>query len=153
MLGNYGNLELTIIAARDGTIVNVRISKASKAKIFDEPTRTWVEKKWKMPPAKTGEPELRTFIAPIEFPKGEKPPGGKYPDPPYPQRALAAHEQGRAMLAIKVGEDGIVESAKVLLSSGHESLDKSTVEWVQKKWVFPAGKQRYIYWMVTYQMR
>jgi hypothetical protein len=66
-LGQYANLELTITANRDGSLHKVVISKKSKAGLYDEYTRSWVEKRWKMPPAKPGEPDLRKFIAPIVY--------------------------------------------------------------------------------------
>src|SRR5947209_11181335 len=46
-VGAYGNLELTISVDRAGSVRSVSISKPSKAKLYDQHSRVWVEKKWK----------------------------------------------------------------------------------------------------------
>ena len=43
-LGKYVDLELTITANRDGSLQKVVISKRSQARLYDEYTRSWVEK-------------------------------------------------------------------------------------------------------------
>jgi len=152
LLGDFANLELTISADRAGLIQKVEISKPSQAKIFDEPTRAWVEKHWKMPPAQASEPDSRVFIAPIVYPKGHTPEGGKYPAPEYPFNLMRDRVQGLVVLEIGVNESGHIESATVLLSTGSKVLGEHTRDWVLKHWVFPPGR-RAVIWRCEYQMR
>ncbi len=151
LLASYSSLELRITAARDGSIQKVAISKPSQARLYDEPTRAWVEKHWKMPAARPEEPDLRDFIAPIVYPKSNFKPGGYQPPPPYPHDLLVGRVSGFVILEILVATSGKVESARAVASSGNKHLDKYTVDWVLKKWSFPAGqKPRWIQWPVSY---
>ena len=150
-LGDYGDCELTIKAWRDGTIQQVTISKPSTGKVYDEHIRSWVANKWKMPPASNSEPDLRSFIAPITFrTKSQWPAGGKFPPPPYPDLALKAHQEAIITVAMVVAEDGQIESAEVIGGSKITAFDKHTVDWVKRKWRFPPGNQRQVYWSVAY---
>ena len=154
LLGDFANVELSISADRAGLIRKVEISKPSKAKILDEYTRAWVEKHWKMPPAKASDPDARKFIAPIVYPKGVKPAGGKYPAPNYPPSMMQRHIQGLVVLEMEVAESGHIDSAKVLLSSGSKVLDDHTRSWVLNHWVFPVfppGK-KLILWCCEYRI-
>jgi TonB family protein len=151
-LGQYANLELTITANRDGSLQRVVISKKSQARLYDEYTRSWVEKYWKMPLAKPGEPDVRRFIAPIVYPKNKMPPGGRYPPPNYPASYMANHVEGLLIIEMVVAPSGEIESARTILSSGHKGLDAHTEEWVRKRWRFPAGEKRTFHWPVAYLM-
>ena len=151
LLSEYASLELKLTAARDGSIQQVIVSKPSRAKLYDEYTRDWVAKHWKMPAAKADGPELREFIAPIVYPKASRPPGGYYPPPDYPVRFIQERVTGLVIVEIKVAPSGQIESAVTISSSGHKPLDDYTTNWVQKKWKFPpSGKARRIFWPVTY---
>jgi TonB family protein len=151
LLSEYAALELKITAAPDGSIQQVIVSKPSRAKLYDEYTRDWVAKHWKMPAAKADEPELREFIAPIVYPKATRPPDGYYPPPNYPARFIEERVTGLVIVEIKVAPSGQIESAVTISSSGHKQLDDYTTNWVQKKWKFPpSGKPRRIFWPVTY---
>jgi TonB family protein len=140
-LGEYAALELTINAHRDGTLESVVVSKPSRAKLYDEYTRNWVETHWKMPPAKADDPDLRKFIAPIVYPH-KAPPGGKYPPPPYPGMFMEQHIQGLVLVGIDVSSGGKVEEARILISSRNKRLDNYTMDWVKSHWTFPSGLER-----------
>jgi TonB family protein len=152
-LSDYAALELTITADRDGCVQKVVISKPSRAKLYDEYTRNWVEKHWKMPAAKPGEPELRKFVAPIVYPKPRKPPGAYCPPPSYPTAYERDRVEGLVIVEFRVGPSGKVETARTTLSSGHKGLDAYTVDWVLRKWKFAPGEVRSYYWPVAYLMR
>jgi TonB family protein len=152
-LADYSKLELTITADRDGRVLKVVISKPSQAKLYDDYTRKWVETHWKMPVAKSGEPETRRFIAPIVYPKVKAPPGGYYPAPDYPLSYMQSRTEGLVIVEMTVAPSGKVESARAILSSGHKGLDDHTVQWVLKKWRFPPGEARDLLWPVSYIMR
>ncbi len=140
-LGEYAALELTINAHPDGSLGSVVVSKPSRAKLYDEYTRNWVETHWKMPSAKADDPDLRRFIAPIVYPH-KAPPGGKYPAPPYPGMFMEQHIQGLVLLGIDVSPEGKVEEARILISSGNKRLDNYTMDWVKSHWAFPSGPER-----------
>jgi TonB family protein len=151
-LGQYANLELTITANRDGSLEKVLISKKSRARLYDEYTRDWVEKHWRMPAAKAGEPDLRKFIAPIVYPKAEWP-AGHYPRPSYPAEYLRNHIEGIVIIEFRVAPSGEIKSTRTLLSSGHKGLDTYTEQWVRKEWKFPPGEERCYYWPVAYVLK
>lgn len=152
-LGQYANLELTLTANRDGSLQKVIISKQSRARLYDEYTRSWVEKHWKMPPAKPDDPEVRKFIAPIVYPKKELPPGGRFPPPNYPAALMRQHIQGLVIIEILVAPSGEVESTRTIVSSGHKDLDAHSEQWVHKHWKFPAGEKCTVYWPVVYKIQ
>jgi TonB family protein len=155
-LGPYAGLELTITANRAGSLQKVVISKKSRARLYDEYTRDWVEKHWRMPVAKPGEPDLRKFIAPIVYPKYDRPPGGHYPPPNYPADSLQKHVEGLVIIEIKVDPSGEIKSTRTLLSSGNKGLDTHTEQWVLKQWKFPKfsrGEERVCYWPVAYLIK
>jgi TonB family protein len=151
-LGQYAALELNITAGPDGSVQKVIVSKPSQARLYDEYTRKWVEQHWKMPPAKPGEPPVRSFIAPIVYPKRKFPDGGRYPPPYYPRQYLTAHIEGLVIVEMNVDASGRVESTRIVRSSGHEGLDEYTTDWVRKYWRFPTGEQRQYEWPVAYLM-
>jgi len=149
-LSQYANLELTITATRDGSVQKVVISKKSRAQLYDEYTRKWVEKHWKMPPAKAGEPDLRKFIAPIVYPKGQPVPGGHFPDPDYPVTYIRNGIEGLVIIEMRIAPSGEIVDVRTIRSSGHRTLDEHTVRWVRKKWKFPPGEERLYHWPVAY---
>ena|SRR5215472_13851813 len=150
LLGPYAGLELTISARRDGSIQDVIISRPSQAKLYDEYTRKWVEEHWKMPSAKSGDPELRKFVAPIIYPKAKLPDGGDYPPPDYPEALFKAHVQGFLVIEMTIAASGTIEKTHVALSSGNQKLDDHTANWILTKWKFPPGERRLFYWPFTY---
>jgi len=152
LLGDLANLDLLITADRAGQIQKVSISKPSKAKVFDERTRRWVQEHWKMPPAKSNQPDTRQFLAPIVYPKANWPKGGKYPPPKYPESALRQHIQGAVGLRIDVDETGHVKATDLVVSSGSPLLDENTQSWVQTQWKFPPGQSRLVLWVCIYEM-
>jgi TonB family protein len=146
-------MELLITADPAGVIQKVEIAKPSKAKILDEYTRDWVEKHWKMPPSKTSALGLRKFSAPIVYPKGFRPMGGKFPDPPYPTYLMRQGVQGLIVLEIVVAQSGHIDDVKVLLSSDSKTLDEQTRSWVLKHWEFPPGSAETYYWHCEFRLR
>jgi len=152
LLGPYSGMELTITARRDGSIQEVVISQPSQAKLYDEYTRKWVEKHWKMPGAKLDDPELRKFVAPIVYPKAQLPAGGDYPPPEYPEALMRAHVQGFLVIEMTIAASGTIEKARVALSSGNKKLDDHTANWILAKWKFPPGERRLFYWPFTYSL-
>src|SRR6185436_19763067 len=99
-LGEFAALELTITAARDGSVQKVVVSKPSRSKLYDEYTRNWVEKNWKMPPAQPAEGDLRKFIAPIVYPKRAKPSAGSFPAPTYPAAYMRDRVEGLLIVEV-----------------------------------------------------
>ena len=151
LLGDFGNVELMITANRDGSIQKVEISRPSEAKFLDEPTRVWVQEHWKMPTAKPNEPDSRKFIAPIVYPKGEKPLDGHFPAPNYPRELLRNRVQGLVVLKIGVEESGNIESTTVLMSTGSEKLGEHTRAYILRNWKFPPGRT-VILWRCEYRI-
>jgi TonB family protein len=152
-LSEYVALELTISAARDGAVQKVVISKPSRAKLYDEYTRNWVEKYWKMPVAKPDEADVRKFIAPMIYPKVAKPSGGQYPRPPYPEAYVRDRVEGLVIVELTVAPSGDVEAAHTVLSSGQKGLDAYTADWVRRKWKFPPGERRLYHCPVAFLIK
>ncbi|EEF59555.1 energy transducer TonB [Pedosphaera parvula] len=63
--------------------------------------------------------------------------GGERPQPPYPKIALQEHEQGTVTVLINVNDTGGVSSIEVKESSGFPILDRSTVDYIKRRWVVP----------------
>ena len=57
------------------------------------------------------------------------------PAPEYPAGAASVHECGKVRLSISLGEDGRVESLRILQSSGYARLDEAAVRAVER-WRF-----------------
>lgn len=152
-LGEWGDLELTIVADPEGKILSATVSKPSEVKLFDERVRDWVEKNWRMGRAKEGRGGPRTFKAPIVFHGADRfPQGGKFPPPSYPWKLLQKGVQGSLAVTIKVEPSGMVESASVFVGSGSRELDEHTTSWVKKRWRFPALSQgKVVYWVCHYR--
>jgi protein TonB len=58
------------------------------------------------------------------------------PVPIYPIEARRRAQQGTVLLRIEVGVDGSVERVEIAQSSGFDSLDRSAVETVRRRWRF-----------------
>jgi periplasmic protein TonB len=71
--------------------------------------------------------------------------GGDRPQPPYPKIALEQGEQGTVILSLTVEESGVVSAIQVKESSGYPLLDRSTLEYVKRHWIFPPGGGARIY--------
>ncbi len=65
---------------------------------------------------------------------------GYNPKPVYPSIARREHWVGRVTLRVQVSANGTSDSVRVQHSSGHEELDESAVEAVQK-WRFIPAKR------------
>jgi protein TonB len=61
------------------------------------------------------------------------------PAPQYPQQAIEQDQQGEVLIEVETDEDGLVESARVVKSSGFVSLDEEGVATVWK-WRLPANR-------------
>jgi protein TonB len=62
-------------------------------------------------------------------------PGANNPSPPYPWEARTRGQQGVTRLRLRVTPDGRVLEARILESSGHESLDAAAIAAV-RRWRF-----------------
>jgi len=60
--------------------------------------------------------------------------------PPYPADAYRLGKQGRVLLEVQVTTQGVVESLRILESSGDASLDKSALETV-RTWRFEPARR------------
>jgi protein TonB len=62
------------------------------------------------------------------------------PNPPYPAVSRRLGEQGKVVLHVVIGIDGLAQSAKIVKSSGFERLDQSALETVMR-WRYIPGKR------------
>ncbi len=69
--------------------------------------------------------------------------GGKFPDPTYPREELSARHEGKLMLYVIVGADGLAESVTVQDSCGFSTLDRHALNWVRRNWRFLPGETRH----------
>lgn len=58
--------------------------------------------------------------------------------PKYPRRAIVRNQQGSVSVELVISEEGLVERAKLLKSSGYELLDRSVMRFVDKERFFAA---------------
>ena len=65
--------------------------------------------------------------------------GGSRPQPPYPQIAADAGEQGTVTLLISAGPDGRAASVQIKGSSGSSILDRATADFIRRHWILPSG--------------
>ncbi len=65
--------------------------------------------------------------------------GGDRPQPPYPKMAQEEGQQGTVVLSLTVDGTGVVAAIEVKESSGYPMLDRSTLEYVKRHWIFPPG--------------
>jgi protein TonB len=61
--------------------------------------------------------------------------------PDYPASAIARHQEGAVRLKLHVGTDGRVTEAKILRSSGSDSLDWAAVTTALHKWRYRPGSR------------
>jgi len=62
------------------------------------------------------------------------------PKPVYPAMSKRLGEQGKTVVRVLIGADGLPKSARVLQSSGYERLDEAAMEAVMR-WRFVPGKR------------
>ena len=62
------------------------------------------------------------------------------PKPPYPPMSKRMGEQGKAVIRVLIGADGLPQNAEVRQSSGFERLDQSALATVMK-WRYVPGKR------------
>ena len=74
-----------------------------------------------------------TAAAPDHGPVGIS---GTHTTPPYPPVALRLGEEGKVTLQLNVLPTGRVERADVLISSGHEDLDRAAQAWIVAHWAY-----------------
>lgn len=68
--------------------------------------------------------------------------GGDFPEPPYPEMARRRGYQGTVIVYIEVDAQGSITKSELKESCGYSMLDELCVNWVKKKYVFPAGEAR-----------
>jgi len=78
---------------------------------------------------------------------------GKYPPPTYPAQALERQLQGKVLLLVAVGRDGLVSRTEIKESSGVPLLDRHAADWVKRRWVWPAGEDRLFYVPVVFELK
>ena len=66
---------------------------------------------------------------------------GSNPQPTYPMAARRMGIEGTVVLRVVVAPDGTPKSVVVLQSSGHDVLDSSALETVQKRWRFVPARR------------
>jgi len=80
--------------------------------------------------------------------------GGERPEPPYPKIALQEGQQGTILLLLGGDAAGNVISVDVKESSGFPFLDRSTVEFIKRRWHLPPGAGNQLFQTrVTYQLQ
>jgi TonB family protein len=62
------------------------------------------------------------------------------PKPPYPWAARVAGFEGRVVLELNISEQGRVNDAKIVESSGREDCDSSALKTVRERWSFEPAK-------------
>ena len=65
--------------------------------------------------------------------------GGARPKPPYPRLALEHGQQGVVALLITADATGNITLVEVKASSGYPLLDRSTLDFVKRRWTAPPG--------------
>lgn len=65
--------------------------------------------------------------------------GGSRPEPPYPQIAADAGEQGTVTLQMRADANGRVASVEIKNSSGFPVLDRATEDFIKRHWILPVG--------------
>jgi protein TonB len=78
---------------------------------------------------------------------------GKYPPPTYPREAQERQMQGKVLLLVVVGRDGLVSHIEVKESSGVSLLDRHAGDWVKRRWVWPPGEDRLFYVPVVFELK
>ena len=62
------------------------------------------------------------------------------PKPPYPGISKRLGEQGKVLVRVLIGVDGLAQKAEIRQSSGYDRLDKSALDTVLK-WRYVPGKR------------
>ena len=65
--------------------------------------------------------------------------GGERPQPPYPLFAREHGQQGTVILVLNVNEAGVITTIELKESSGYPILDRSTLDFVKRRWIIPPG--------------
>ena len=73
------------------------------------------------------------------------------PPPDYPRMSKRLGEQGRVVVKVLIGEDGVPQKAELLTSSGFERLDKSAME-AAMRWRYVPGKRGGVAEAMWYQV-
>jgi protein TonB len=80
--------------------------------------------------------------------------GGDRPEPPYPEFAKQAGEQGTVVLLLTVDDVGAVTSISIKESSGSSVLDRSTVNFIKHRWIQPAINASHLFQVsISYQLK
>jgi TonB family protein len=80
--------------------------------------------------------------------------GGERPEPPYPKIAMEEGQQGTMLLMLGGDATGNVISVDVKESSGFQLLDRSTVNFIKRRWHLPAGTRNQLFQTrITYQLQ
>jgi protein TonB len=73
------------------------------------------------------------------------------PPPDYPRMSKRLGEQGRVVVRVLIGEDGVAQKVELLTTSGFERLDKSAME-AAMRWRYVPGKRGGVAEAMWYQV-
>jgi protein TonB len=102
-------------------------SEASSRPRNEKPTRQSRDSTGSSPQGRTPEPPA-------------KPAYLKNPQPPYPEAARRAGQEGTVYVKVIVDKSGRVSSASVTRSSGHPTLDQQAVSTIRRQWRFKPAR-------------
>jgi len=89
---------------------------------------------------------------PKMFVPGEE--SGTFPPSPYPHEALQQQLQGKGMLYVVVGPDGVPVQVDIKESSRHYVLDHAAVQWIKTHWRWlPRSETRSFYVPFDYNLQ
>jgi TonB family protein len=80
--------------------------------------------------------------------------GGDRPQPPYPKIALEEGEQGTVPVLMTADGTGHIISIELKESSGSPILDNSTLDFLKRHWILPAGTSNQVFQTrITYKVQ
>ncbi len=62
------------------------------------------------------------------------------PKPPYPPISRRLNEQGKSIIRVQIGIDGLPQKAEIAKSSGYDRLDQAAMATVMR-WRYVPGKR------------
>jgi protein TonB len=96
------------------------------------------------PPAPAAAPVAAAPVAPAAPPAVQLPSSDanylQNPKPPYPPISRRLNEQGRTVVRVLIGVDGLPQRSEILTSSGFDRLDQAAMTTVMR-WRYVPGKR------------
>jgi TonB family protein len=78
---------------------------------------------------------------------------GRFPAPSYPRQARERRLQGKLLLLVAVGRNGLVERVEVKETTGSDLLDLHAADWIKNYWVWPPGETRLFHVPVVFELK